>query len=104
MSELLKVENLGVAYNDVDICLRAVEKGYVIVYTPYALLYHHESASRGSDANFEQTNPSEYARVTAECRYMQQKWKKYMDCDPLYSAHLTRDREDFGIRIWDEPR
>jgi GT2 family glycosyltransferase/2-polyprenyl-3-methyl-5-hydroxy-6-metoxy-1,4-benzoquinol methylase len=41
-------DRLGVAFNDVDFCLRARDKGYVIVYTPYALLYHHESASRGT--------------------------------------------------------
>lgn len=40
-------EQLGVAFNDVDLCLRAREKGFEIVYTPYALLYHHESATRG---------------------------------------------------------
>jgi GT2 family glycosyltransferase len=41
-------ERLGVAFNDVDFCLRAREKGYQIVYTPYAQLYHHESATRGT--------------------------------------------------------
>ncbi|TMB98842.1 MAG: glycosyltransferase [Chloroflexi bacterium] len=40
-------ERLRVAFNDVDFCLRARAKGYSIVYTPYALLYHYESASRG---------------------------------------------------------
>jgi GT2 family glycosyltransferase len=40
-------ERLAVAYNDVDFCLRAREKGYQIVYTPYALLYHEEGSSRG---------------------------------------------------------
>jgi GT2 family glycosyltransferase/2-polyprenyl-3-methyl-5-hydroxy-6-metoxy-1,4-benzoquinol methylase len=41
-------ERLGVAYNDVDFCLRAREKGYLIVYTPHAQLYHQESKTRGS--------------------------------------------------------
>ena len=40
-------EELGVAFNDVDYCLRAREKGYLIVYTPLAKLYHYEGASRG---------------------------------------------------------
>ncbi len=40
-------EDLGVAFNDVDYCLRTLEQGYLIVYTPYAVLYHHESATRG---------------------------------------------------------
>jgi GT2 family glycosyltransferase len=42
-------ESFRVAYGDVDYCLRARERGYLIVYTPYAALYHHESATRGSN-------------------------------------------------------
>jgi GT2 family glycosyltransferase len=41
-------ERLTVAFNDVDYCLRVGEAGYRIVYTPYAELYHYESASRGT--------------------------------------------------------
>jgi len=40
-------ENLGIALNDVDLCLKIREKGYLIVYTPYSELYHYESLSRG---------------------------------------------------------
>jgi GT2 family glycosyltransferase len=46
-------ERFRVAYGDVDYCLRARDRGYLIVYTPYALLYHHESASRGKDSPLE---------------------------------------------------
>ena len=42
-------ERFRVAYGDIDYCLRARERGYLIVYTPYALLYHYESATRGAD-------------------------------------------------------
>lgn len=45
----LDEENFAVAYNDIDYCLRAVAKGYRIVWTPFATLIHHESATRGSD-------------------------------------------------------
>jgi GT2 family glycosyltransferase len=41
-------ESLRVAFNDVDYCLRALKAGYRVIYTPYATLVHHESASRGS--------------------------------------------------------
>lgn len=41
--------SFAVAYNDVDYCLRAYKAGFNIVWTPFACLYHHESASRGSD-------------------------------------------------------
>ena len=40
---------LAVAFNDVDLCLKLVENGYRNLWTPYATLYHHESASRGTD-------------------------------------------------------
>jgi GT2 family glycosyltransferase len=40
-------ESLPVDFNDVDFCLRALERGYRIVYTPYAALTHHESLTRG---------------------------------------------------------
>jgi GT2 family glycosyltransferase len=50
---LFDEENFAVAYNDVDYCLRAHKAGYRIVWTPFACLYHHESASRGSDKSGE---------------------------------------------------
>jgi glycosyltransferase involved in cell wall biosynthesis len=100
----LDEEHLTIAFNDVDFCLRAREKGYLVVYTPYALLYHHESLSRGNDNDLKITDPSKYERVIAELAYMESRWKTYIDNDPFYSKHLTRDGEDFGIRIWDESR
>jgi GT2 family glycosyltransferase len=42
-------ENFVIAYNDVDYCLRAYNAGFRTIWTPFACLYHHESASRGSD-------------------------------------------------------
>jgi GT2 family glycosyltransferase len=42
-------ENFVIAYNDVDYCLRAYKAGFRTIWTPFACLYHHESASRGSD-------------------------------------------------------
>ena len=42
-------ESFRVALNDVDFCLRVREKGYLNVFTPFAELYHYESASRGVD-------------------------------------------------------
>ena len=94
-------KNLPVAYNDVDLCLRIVENGNNIVYTPYAELYHYESLSRGSDNEDELKfkNPEKYARVISERRYMDERWKKYIDDDPYYSPNLTRTREDFSFRL-----
>ena len=40
-------EELAVAFNDVDLCLKTTKAGYLVVYDPYAELYHHESKTRG---------------------------------------------------------
>ena len=42
-------EELAVAFNDVDFCLRVRQLGYLVVYNPYVELYHYESKSRGTE-------------------------------------------------------
>jgi O-antigen biosynthesis protein len=84
--------NLPVAFNDVDLCIRLREKGYRIVWTPYAELYHLESASRGSDAT--QENAPRFAR---EVQYMKYVWQDVLSADPYYNPNLTLTREDFSL-------
>jgi O-antigen biosynthesis protein len=84
-------QNLPVAFNDVDLCLRIRELGYRIVWTPYAELYHHESASRGSD-----TNLNRIVRFRVEVNYMRKRWGPVLDHDPYYSPNLRLDRGDFS--------
>ncbi len=80
-------ERLRVAYNDVDYCLRARQKGLLIVYTPYALLYHHESASRG------RLHPDE------DERFFRERWGKAGQYrDPYYNPNLSRTRP-FTIEV-----
>ncbi|HAO19139.1 MAG TPA: glycosyltransferase family 2 protein, partial [Desulfobacteraceae bacterium] len=97
----LDAENLKIAYSDVELCLKAVERGYRVVYTPYAMLYHYESVSRGDDNDeaLKLRNPEKYYRVISERKYMAEKWKAYIDRDPFYNINLTRERNDFGIRV-----
>ncbi len=97
----LDEENLKIAYSDVELCLKAVERGYRVVYTPYATLYHYESVSRGDDNDeaLKLSNPEKYYRVISERKYMAEKWKAYIDRDPFYNVNLTRERDDFGIRV-----
>lgn len=80
--------HLSVAFNDVDLCLKIREKGHLIVYTPYAALYHYESTSRGYDLN-----PDEII-------YMKNRWGQILFSDPYYNPNLTFDSEDFGIKIY----
>ncbi|HTY91172.1 MAG TPA: glycosyltransferase [Methanocella sp.] len=87
-------ENLSIAFNDVDLCLKIRRKGYLIVYTPYASLYHHESYSRG----YEDT-PEKIERFEKEVKLVRGRWGGVIDAgDPYYSPNLTLDREDFSIK------
>jgi GT2 family glycosyltransferase len=86
-------EDLAVAFNDVDFCLEVCKAGYRIVYTPYARLYHYESASRGSDTTLENA-----ARFRSEIAYMLAKWGSRLQHDPYYNPHLTLCREDFSLK------
>ena len=83
--------NLTVAFNDVDFCLRVRELGYRNIWTPYAELYHHESATRGYE-----DNPVKKARFEAENKYMFEKWGDIIKHDPAYSPNLTLSKEDFS--------
>jgi len=74
-------ESYRVGFGDTDFCLRVQEKGYLNVYTPYAELYHHESASRGqspeSDPHLEDT------------RRLMNRWQKIIqEGDPFYNPNL----------------
>ncbi len=88
-------EDLVVAFNDVDFCLKIRDRGYLIVYTPYAKLYHYESLSRGYE-----DNPEKQARFLKEVRYVREKWGGVIDTgDPYYNPNLTLEREDFSANI-----
>jgi O-antigen biosynthesis protein len=84
-------ENVKVAYNDVDLCLRIREKGYLIVYTPYALLYHFESSTRKN------------LHPLSDEGYVRKRWAKvFQEGDPYYNPQLTLERPDFSLRILDQ--
>lgn len=75
---------LAVAFNDVDLCLRVRKKGWRIIWTPHARLYHLESASRGSDMT-EQNR----ARFENEVALMQSRWGTTLDDDPFHNPNLS---------------
>lgn len=84
--------NLAVAFNDVDFCIRVLKAGYRNIWTPFAELYHHESAGRGSD-----DAPAAQARFAQEVRYMQQHWHGLLTRDPAYNRNLTLHHTDFSL-------
>lgn len=85
-------EKLPVAFNDIDFCLRVREAGYRNVWTPYAEMIHHESATRGSD-----TTPQKKARAEQENLLMKQRWGDLLGRDPAYSVNLSIETEDLSM-------
>lgn len=80
----LDAEHLPVSFNDVDFCLRVMERGYRNLWTPYAELYHHESASRGPE-----DSPVKIERARNEAAYMHARWPKFMENDPAFNPNLS---------------
>ena len=83
----LDEENLPIQFNDVDLCLRMRERGYSIVYTPYAELCHHESVSRGH-----------WRGDFKENLYLRERWGRELDNDPYYNPNFSRGVGDFNLR------
>lgn len=87
-------ESFAVAYNDVDFCMRIRNAGYLIVWTPYAELYHYESKTRGYD-----DKPEKKKRFFEEALQFKSRWAKELEAgDPYYNPNFTLDREDFSLR------
>jgi GT2 family glycosyltransferase len=85
-------EQFAVCCNDADLCLKLRKAGYRNVWTPFAQLYHHESATRGLD-----DAPEKKKVFIQEITYMREKWGKDLLNDPNYNPNLTLDREDFSL-------
>lgn len=88
----LNETDLGVAFNDIDFCLKLVATGYRNVFTPFALLYHHESISRGPD-----DTPEKHARFLHEFEYMRRIWGGILQNDAAYNPNLTLEFETFAL-------
>lgn len=85
---------LKVAFNDVDFCLKVREYGKLVVYNPYAMLYHYESKSRGLE-----DTPEKVTRFNKEIDTFSEKWSSILkNGDPYYNPNLTLDKSDFSLR------
>ncbi|MCR5657478.1 MAG: glycosyltransferase family 2 protein [Butyrivibrio sp.] len=88
-------EGFEVSLNDVDFCLKLREKNYLNVFTPFAEMYHYESASRGLDLEGENAK-----RYDAESEHFRTKWKSVLDKgDPYYNPNFSLDRSDFSLNV-----
>jgi len=83
---------LKIAFNDIDFCIRLMQAGYRNVWTPEAKLIHHESVSRGFD-----DTPDKQERFKSEINYMKETWGEILENDPAYNPNLTLDHEAFTL-------
>lgn len=90
----LDENNLTVAFNDIDFCLKVRSLGYRNIYTPYAQLYHHESMSRGQE-----DSPEKQTRFSKEVEFMKEKWENSLITDPFYNPNLSNLIEDFSLTL-----
>ena len=81
--------SFAVAFNDIDLCLKIGEEGYRVLYTPQALLYHHEAFSKTS---------KDLVPHPKEVNEMRNKWGPVIAADPFYNPNLTRNEEDYSLR------
>lgn len=87
-------KDLAVAFNDIDFCLKVRQAGYRNLWTPFAELYHHESASRGIE-----DSPDKLDRFAGEVVTMRERWGEFLDQDPAYNPNLTAEYEDFSLAV-----
>lgn len=87
-------ESFPLTYNDVDLCLSLRKKGYLVVWTPYAELFHYEQKSRGTDLSFENKK-----NLFSEAEKLKRKWGAFIERDdPYYNPNLSQD-ECFTIKM-----
>ena len=87
-------EELSVAFNDVDLCLRTIQAGYLVVYNPVVELYHFESKSRGKEDTVEKVR-----RFQTEIEFMRSRWITLLkDGDPFYNKNLTLSKWNYSLR------
>jgi GT2 family glycosyltransferase len=79
--------NLPTCFQDVDLCLKIVDARLSVVYTPYARLYHYESATKRTIAR------------TTEIEYMQNRWQRYIHEDPFYNPNLSRRSDGYELDL-----
>lgn len=87
-------EELAVAFNDVDFCLRVREIGYLVVYNPYVELYHYESKSRGTEDSKEKVR-----RFQSEIEFMRCRWEVLLKKgDPYYNKNLSLSKWNYSLK------
>ena len=93
-------EELAVAFNDIDYCLKVRAAGKLVVYNPYALLHHYESKSRGLE-----DTPEKVERFNREVARFMKRWPEILEQgDPYYNPNLTLRKSNFALRDLDKEK
>lgn len=96
-------EELAVALNDVDFCLKLRKKGKLNIFTPFAELFHYESISRGSDIKDSESESAK--RYAAECEIFKQRWKCELEKgDPYYNPNFSLDHSNYTLKAFPMPQ
>lgn len=91
-------EGLAVAFNDIDYCMKVRALGKLVVYNPFATLYHYESKSRGIE-----DSPEKVLRFEKEVRTFRERWPEILKKgDPYYNPNLTLLDSDFSLRNFEK--
>jgi len=85
--------NLPIAYNDVDYCLRVREGGHHVLWTPHALLTHHELSTRGKNRSL-----ASWIQLWKEKRVFRKRWQIGKRYDPFYGKQFNQKKADFVVR------
>ncbi len=87
-------ETLQVTLNDIDFCLRLRARGLINIWTPWAVLEHWESKSRGIDYT-----ESALQRQAGEVRIFSERWGELLARDPTYHPGLNDNAPDYHLAI-----
>lgn len=80
-----------IAYNDVDLCLKLLEQGYLNLYTPHVIVYHYESTSIGKPGD----KHRDVRLFNKEQKRFRDKWNKYLVDDPYYNPNFNKSKSNF---------
>ena len=87
-------EDLAVAFNDVDLCLKIRAEGLLVVYDPFAQAVHDESVSRGDEYTKDKAQ-----RFRQEAGRLKEKWPAYYEeGDPYYNPNFSLSRWDYTLQ------
>lgn len=93
-------EELKVAFNDVDFCMKIRNMGLKVIFSPQIELYHYESKSRGQE-----DTPEKVERFGKEIKFFENRWKKELEeGDPFYNSNLTLQKNDCSLKNYDEEK